>query len=190
MIPCEKCGTTAGTAGLNTGLFHPCPECGTLTRLHVFNSALKEIEPHKPQPVILSDDAGCFYHPSKKAVVPCESCGRFLCALCDIDLDGRHICFSCMESDSRKETAQHMETYRFLPDGLAIRLSTLPLLSVIFSFLTCITAPFCIYFTIRHWNAESSITPRRKRLRFVLALLFSTLQVVGWAGILLMSMSG
>jgi len=25
-------------------------------------------------------EAACFYHPQKKAVIPCDSCGRFLCA--------------------------------------------------------------------------------------------------------------
>lgn len=191
MIPCEKCGTPVDASRLNTFTFQACPGCGTESRTDVFKAAVRQDELQgKQQAIVLSDDAGCFYHPAKKAVTSCRSCGRFLCALCDIDMNGRHICFSCMEAGMEKETARNMETYRFLPDGLAIRLSTLPLLSVIFSFFTCVTAPFCIYYIIRHWNAESGITPRRKKLRFVLAFLFSAAQTAVWVGIIVMSMSG
>ncbi len=191
MIRCENCDTTIDKAQINTRSFSPCSQCGTFIRTDIFNAALRVHEKgDEPETIVLSDDAGCFYHPSKKAVMPCASCGRFLCALCDIDMDGSHICFSCMEKGHEEKNKQHLETHRFLPDGLALRLSLLPPLSLVFSFFTCVTAPLSIYFVIKYWKSQTSITPRGKKWRFVLAFLFSSAQIAAWAGIIIMSVSG
>ena len=34
-------------------------------------------------------ESSCFYHPNKRAVVPCDQCGRFLCTLCRVDFGQR-----------------------------------------------------------------------------------------------------
>ena len=190
MIACEKCGEPVPASSMNTAGYQPCTACGVPRQIHVFNAAARNHQPgKKQQPVISVDEAGCFYHPAKKAVAHCETCGRFLCALCDIEENGTHQCFSCLAATEEKKE-DRLETSRFLPDGLAIRVSLIPPLSMVFLFFTCITAPFCIYFVIRHWNSPSSITPRRKKLRFVLAFLFSLLQVAAWTGIILSGLSG
>lgn len=69
-----------------------------------------------------------------------------------------------------------MVTRRTLYDGVALTLSVAPLL---FFFLTIITAPLAIYMSLRNWNRPGSILPRTK-IRFVLAIIFSLVQVAGW----------
>lgn len=191
MISCEKCHTPIDINHINTTAFLPCTKCSSPLRTEIFPAAIRAQNTDAvPQTQVISDDAGCFYHPGKQAVVPCAACGRFLCSLCDIDMDGRHICFPCMETGNEKQTAQSLETHRFLPDGLAIRLSIFPPLSGFFSFFSCITAPFSIYYTLRHWKSPGSITPRGKKWRFIMTLLFSSAQIAGWTAIILTSFNG
>lgn len=45
----------------------------------------------------LSDQATCFFHPEKAFQACCQRCGRFVCALCDLQLGAEHICPTCFE---------------------------------------------------------------------------------------------
>ena len=191
MLQCEKCNTRIQDSQINTRSFSPCGNCGALMRTDIFPASVREAEQHhRQQSVDAEDDAGCFYHPAKKAVVHCSACGRFLCALCDIEMDNTHICFSCMAAGKEKKSLTALETDRFLYDGLALRLSIIPLITLFFSWATCITAPAAAYISIRYWNAESGITPRKTKWRFGLALAFSLLQIAGWIALVIMLILG
>ncbi len=185
MINCEKCNTPVNESHINSKEFAPCDHCGALILTEVFPAAVRASETDFEQEnLVIEDDAGCFYHPTKKAVIPCSSCGRFLCALCDIEMDNTHICFSCLESGKKKKKLDTLETYRFLPDSLALRLSIFPLISIIFTWFTCITAPAAIYLVIRYWKSDSSVAPRGKKWRFIVAFILSSAQIIGWIGFL------
>jgi hypothetical protein len=121
-------------------------------------------------------EAGCFYHPLKKAVRSCAVCGRFLCALCDVHLNGKHLCSGCLESNHHGLENSHLDTQRICYDQLALLVATLPIL---FVWITIVTAPIAIYLCFRHWKTPGSILPRT-RIRFVAAFLISLLQVGIW----------
>ena len=42
--------------------------------------------------ILVEGEAACFYHAEKRATVACSACGRFLCALCDLDFSDHHFC--------------------------------------------------------------------------------------------------
>jgi hypothetical protein len=48
----------------------------------------------------LSDQATCFFHPDKAYQACCRRCGRFVCALCDLQLGAEHVCPTCFERGS------------------------------------------------------------------------------------------
>ncbi len=48
------------------------------------------------------DDASCFYHESKKAVQSCSQCGRFVCALCSVQVGNDVLCPGCIVSGEKK----------------------------------------------------------------------------------------
>jgi hypothetical protein len=127
--------------------------------------------------VVVENEASCFYHPQKKAVLPCEGCGRFLCALCDCELHGQHFCPACLETGKKKGKIKRLENERVLYDDLALALAVLPLL--IFYF-TLVTAPIALYIAIRYWNSPRSIVRRQTHWRFVIAIIFATLEIAGW----------
>jgi hypothetical protein len=75
---------------------------------------------------LMDGEATCFYHPQKRAHVPCDACGRFLCALCDLDLNGRHLCPACLESGARKGRIQELERQRTRWDQITWTVLILP----------------------------------------------------------------
>jgi hypothetical protein len=120
-------------------------------------------------------EASCFYHSANQAVVACDACGRFLCTLCELDLDGRRLCPNCLERGVSVEKAASLETQRTLYDSLALNLTTWPLLTIWFPMFT---APAALYVVIRHWRTPMSILPRT-RLRLWIALLLALAQIGG-----------
>jgi hypothetical protein len=161
----------------------PCPACGTELHVDVYPALLrKDAPPRSGERLLVEDEASCFYHPTKKAAVPCALCGRFLCSLCDVEFDGRHLCPSCLESGKKKQRIANLDNYRVLYDNIALALAVFPMLLWPFTF---VTAPVAMFVTLRYWRAPSSLVPRTK-IRFVLASLLAGLQVAGWTSLIVM----
>ena len=180
LVGCTKCRAPLPPDIYNIGDLRACPACGARNRVDVFPAALRPVASGGTGEAVMVDgEASCFYHPAKKAVVPCESCGRFLCAVCDVDLGGQHLCPACVESGRRKGRLQQLENRRTLYDSLALAVAVYP---IIFVWTTIIGAPIALYLSIRYWNAPSSVIPRSK-WRFVLAILISLLELGGWVAI-------
>jgi hypothetical protein len=156
---------------------HRCPDCRNVLRADVFNAF------HTPpasgaagEMVRQQGQAECYYHPGKQAVIPCSACGRLLCSLCEIELDGRILCMGCIESGRSNQKIRSLENHRTLYSNIALALSIIPAL---FVFPTLITAPAAIFVALRYWKAPGSIV-KRMRWRSVLAILFGAGQVTAW----------
>jgi len=183
-ITCSKCNGALSRLMFNTPDFKSCPSCGVPLKIDVFPSLFNPPVSGQSGHIVLNDhESGCFYHPKKQAVVPCDYCGRFLCALCDMELNDQHLCPACLEKGKKKGRLKSLQNHRVLYDDTPLRLAVYPLL--IF-WLTIITAPMVFYFAIRYWNKPTSIIPRTK-IRFVIALSLAGLQISGW-GILVFSL--
>lgn len=127
-------------------------------------------------PVLEAGEASCFYHPAKRAVVPCDQCGRFLCGLCQVEFLGQNWCPGCIETRRQKGKLAELDASRPLYDNMALSLAVLPSLLV---WPTIFTAPMSLYTVIRYWRAPSSLLPRTK-VRFVIAALVAVAQIAGW----------
>ena len=177
-LACPKCNTLVAVETLNRGLSSPCPGCGSGLQAEVFPALFRTFTPGRDgELVMVEGESSCFYHPQKKAVLPCQACGRFLCALCDCELHGEHFCPTCLEVGRTKGKIKNLENERTRYDSVALSLSVLPLLAF---YITLLTAPMAIYVALRYWKAPLSIV-RRSRWRFVLAIMFASLQILGWA---------
>jgi hypothetical protein len=139
-----------------------------------------EVQGSAGEKVISAEEATCFYHPQKRASVPCDTCGRFLCALCDVDFNGEHICPNCLQAGKKKGKLKHLDNERVLYDRIALATAILPIITV---FATIITAPLAVYLAIRHWNTPVSVVPRWTRLRFVCAIILGLAQITIWVGV-------
>lgn len=178
LIQCPACQAWLMEGVFNQPDFTPCPACGLPLQTEVFPALFRKAGAGQSgQAIMVEGESSCFFHPQKKAVLPCDSCGRFLCALCDCPLHGQHFCPTCLEAGSTKGKIKSLENQRTLYDRIALTLAVLPLL---FFYATLITAPMTLYIAIRYWKAPGSIL-RRTRIRFVIAVVFALLQVSGWA---------
>lgn len=176
-VRCAHCRAVLPPELHNRDDLVPCPGCGHAVLALAFPALYREDRPGQDgEALLLPDEAGCFYHPAKKAVRPCGACGRFLCALCDCEIHGRHLCPPCLESGRLKGRLPDLESHRTLYDNVALSLAILPLLVFYF---TVATAPMAIYVAIRHWKSPLSVV-RRSRYRFVFALLLAVTQIGGW----------
>lgn len=176
-VACTKCRAALPPALYNALEPRACPACGARAQIHVFPAALRPPGPSSTgEAVLVEGEASCFYHPAKKAVLPCESCGRFLCAVCDVDLNGQHLCPSCLASGKKKGKLRQLQNRRTLYDSLALAVALYPMLLVWPSILG---APVALYIAIRYWNAPSSLVARGK-WRFIVAIILALLQIGGW----------
>jgi len=176
-VTCNKCEAVLPAESFNTAQLVPCPACKSKLLVNVFPALYRTTAAGRTGDVLLVDsEASCFYHVTKKAIIACEGCGRFLCALCDLEFNDKHLCPQCLEAGKTKGKIKNLENHRTLYDSIALSLSILPML--IF-YATFITAPIAIYMSIRYWNAPRSIITRT-RWRFVAAIAFSGLQIMGW----------
>ncbi len=188
MVACPRCERPLPETFFNAPDLRPCPACSTPVRAEVFPALLAPPAVGSAgETLVVEGESSCFYHPAKRASTACESCGRFLCALCDVDLNGRHLCPACLETGKRKGKLQQLENRRMRYDSLAMTLALLPMLIFYFTF---VTAPATIYVVIRYWNAPASLVSRG-RWRMVLAFIIALLQIAGWViGIYYLRTSG
>lgn len=192
-LTCVKCRTPLVSAGkpqvagveFNTGEIFPCPVCGARTILEVYPALFHPVSfGGAGEKIASAEEAACFYHPQKRASVPCDSCGRFLCTLCDVELNGQHLCPNCIQSGKKKGRLKNLENERVLYDQIALTACFLPPLLMFTWFVTAVSAPIALYLSIRYWKSQTSVVPRRSRLRFLLAIIFSILQIAAWIGVI------
>jgi len=175
-LVCGRCNTPVPAADWNREHAF-CAACHAPVKVSVFPAFFARPEVPSSGTLVLEEgESSCFYHPRKRAVVPCDRCGRFLCGLCQVDFLGQNWCPQCVQAGSQKGELAQLDAQRTLYDNLALMLATVPLLVFV---LTPITAPVTLYLVIRYWRAPSSILPRTK-IRFYVAAVLAILQIVGW----------
>jgi hypothetical protein len=172
-VVCGACSMRIPPSNWNQEFPVPCPVCARDVVVTVFPVALQPPKPVLPERVVTGQEASCYNHPANRALAACDACGRFLCALCDIDAAGGHVCPSCFE---RQETPALHERVNY--DSVALALVTLPML---LCWLPLITTPAALFFAFKFWNAPSPVFAR-SRWRLWLTVIIAILQVglVSW----------
>lgn len=176
MVNCPSCQAQLKPAAFNTGGFEPCPLCEKKFRVEVFPALTAPKEEIQRSEALVDDQAGCFFHPGKKATTVCDSCGRFICALCDLDINGAHMCPQCLDSGKKKGSIKELDNSRTLYDRLALYIA---FFSFFVSVISGFIAPITLYIVIRYWNSPGSVTGKGgTKFRFVLAGLLAVIQLL------------
>jgi hypothetical protein len=175
-VSCTQCHQPIPAGCYITPDFVRCPSCQVPIKIDLFPAFVRGLQPGKPGEVLTDDQASCFYHPQKKAVIPCDHCGRFLCALCDVEFGNKHVCPACLDAGRKKGRIVNLDRHRVVYDSAVLRLALIPMITVWF---TAVTAPAALYLAIRHWNSPTSLV-RRTRVRFILAIVLSGFQILAW----------
>ncbi len=179
-LPCGNCGVAIRPEYWNDPEGTMCDGCSEPVLAVAFPAWGHQTAVALPEGVAAEGESSCFHHPASRAVMACESCGRFLCALCDMDLDGRHLCPGCLERGVN-DKAPGLDDRRVLYDSMALHLATWPMLMF---YMIIFTAPAAVYLAIRHWNTPTSILPRT-RARLWIALVLASLQMLAIASLVI-----
>lgn len=182
VVTCPSCRNALPQSICNTGALAFCPSCDASLQVEVFPAFYKTVSSgQKPEAIVDSETSSCFYHENKKAVIPCDACGRFLCTLCDLDVGGAHLCPTCAESGRKKGSINALETNRVMYDSAAL------VIAVVTFFMwpvAVVSAPAAIYFAVASWKRPGSLVPRT-RLRSYIAILIAVLQLFGMGAIVI-----
>jgi hypothetical protein len=174
---CPRCHAPVAEDLLNRPEPAPCPVCAAELQVEIFPALFRSSAPGREGEVLLMEgESSCFYHPEKKAVRPCDACGRFVCALCDCDLRGAHYCPACVEAGATRGRIKNLETRRVQYDSVALGVAIIPIITVYF---TIFTAPVALFIAIRYWNKPRSLV-RRTRLTGVAAIILALAQMGVW----------
>jgi hypothetical protein len=112
-LDCPSCHTSWPIGPDTEPLTETCPGCGRQTRILIFPAlARPAVQGHFGEFAVMEGEATCFYHPQKRALVPCDACGRFLCALCDCEMGEQHLCPACLDGGVRKHRIASLEQSR------------------------------------------------------------------------------
>jgi hypothetical protein len=175
-VKCSKCQAVLPAESFNTGQFSLCPSCQAPLAVEVFPAILQTLSAAAPaEPLLVEGQSSCFYHPSKKAAIVCDACGRFLCNLCDLELNGRHVCPVCLETGRKKSKYKDLENTRVLWDHLALSMTIIPPLLCFWPGL--VGAPLALYVVLRYRKAPCSITGKSS-LAFAAAAVLAVLEII------------
>lgn len=178
VINCTKCRAPIQGAVLSRQAPVHCSSCGTLLHVNIFPALFRNAPSGGTGESLATDDeATCFYHPKKKAVISCSACGRFLCSLCDVEFKDRHLCTSCLETGKKKNRIKDLENHRTLYDSIALTLAIAPML---FLWPSILAAPVVLFLVIRYWKSPTSLV-RRTKARMIAALVLGILEIIGWS---------
>ena len=141
-----------------------CPYCQKWLQIRVW----PVVRQKTAATAALTDQATCFFHPDKAVQACCHRCGRFVCALCDLQLGEEHICPTCFErgrADSNEKKAEWR--YRdVLYDSIAVTIGW----AWILIWPTIILAlPTLIFLHVKYRKAPRSYLIPRSGWRFWVA---------------------
>jgi hypothetical protein len=173
-ISCASCSWPLDSELWNRGTASRCPSCGQQVQATVYPAVELVRTGVKPEALLSETEASCFFHPQSRALAPCDQCGRFLCGLCDLEIDGRHMCPACLVPAPGQLSPALLEPRRTMFDTVVLLVAILPILLWPFLF---ISAPTTLFLVVRYWRKQSSLVKRTK-IRFVIAAVIAVAEMV------------
>lgn len=160
-ISCPRCGGNVILA--ETDEWQYCPSCATRMQISFWPLARQ----NNKAAAALTDQATCFFHPDKAFQSCCNRCGRFVCALCDLQLGAEHVCPACFER-GRVESGPEAEWRHrdVLYDSIA---STIGWAWILFWPTYVAALPVAIFLHVKYRKAPRSYLIPRSGWRFWVA---------------------
>lgn len=178
-IACLGCGYALPLGEVTAGEGARCPGCQSRQFGVSFKKAFEPPAAAPQAPLALAGEATCFHHPTKRAAAPCDSCGRFLCTLCQFAIGNQNLCPSCIRM-ARERKSERWVSRRLNLDSVALMTALVPMLGV---WTTLVGAPVAIYLGVRALSQAPGPVPRG-RWRAWAAIVLGVVQVVALIALL------
>ncbi len=172
-VKCSHCGGDFPLESAAGWTEKPCPICQEKLRVYAFPAIQGPLVRRSGAAVAaMEGEAACFFHPHKRAAIPCDGCGRFLCTLCDLQFQGRHFCAACLDRAQRvgngdagaepvlAEAGELLKEKVFLHHNFAWVLAFYSPLTLFGMYLLPLTAPTALWFSLRHWKRRDGFQIR------------------------------
>jgi hypothetical protein len=162
IVACPNCNGNVAPVEANSP-WQTCPDCEKRLQVQVWPVARQ----NNAATTAFSDQATCFFHPGKAFQACCQRCGRFVCALCDLQLGAEHVCPACFErgrAGSGAEPGKAEWRYRdVLYDSIAL---TIGWGWILFWPVFVVALPAVIFLHVRYRKAPRSYLIPRFGWRF------------------------
>lgn len=179
LAACPRCGTRLELDDVEGGRPNLCPACGAEVLAIVLPRAAGDPPCASAESQMAgSGEAVCFFHVASAAHAPCHACGRFLCSLCELEVEGRIWCPLCLEAARTGGGLATLKSEETQYDAMALTIASA---SWIVWPLSILTAPVIAYLACRYWNTPRRALVPRGRWRFPLALLLICGPLAVWA---------
>ena len=180
-VQCPQChGRTEIAPAAATAAAQPlvCGHCQTTAMVEVFPALVRGRQPVRLGVATGGDEAACFFHAEKRAEAACDQCGRYVCALCDVEVGDRHFCPYCFGGDGRGPAHSGLtERQRALPGRSAFWTAAL---GWVLGPLALITGPIAIYLAVRGLRAPRTVTGGRATGLAIAALILGFAETIIW----------
>ena len=164
-VTCPSCNGDVAPVETKTG-WQSCPYCEKRLQIRVW----AVVRQNTSAVAALSDQATCFFHPDKAFQACCQRCGRFVCALCDLQLGAEHVCPTCFErgrADSGVEAGKGEWRHRdVLYDSIAV---TIGWAWILFWPVIVAAVPAAIFLHVKYRTRPRSYLIPRYGWRFWMA---------------------
>jgi hypothetical protein len=161
-VPCPGCGGDVAADEAHAG-WRSCPYCEKRLQIRAWPVIRNSVNAAAAMP----DQATCFFHPDKAFQACCQRCGRFVCALCDLQLGADHVCPTCFERgrvdsvlNGSKAEWRHRDV---LYDSIAV---TIGWGWILFWVLFVVALPTAIILHVKYRKAPRSYLIPRRGWRF------------------------
>lgn len=153
-----------------------CDQCEAVTQLWLFPALYRPAKSAGAQLVVDEGHSSCMNHPNKIATAVCDGCGKFLCALCDIEWSGEHLCSTCIEHRKDAGAQNDLKSEYVHYDRIVFALAVA---SLLFYFMGVIFAPIALYIGWRYWKEPWRPVPYRK-WGMVASIVLAFAVLAGW----------
>lgn len=181
ILRCGSCGGSLAVPGKPGAGLLPCPACGLASKAWRFPALFRETRGATGQRILEEGQSSCMNHPEKQAVNVCEACGKFLCALCDVDWNGEHLCPACIEHRRRAGGTYRTRYIHYDTVALAIVVLSLPMM-IVFG-IGGLIAPIALFVCWRYWREPWRPVPHGKAT-MILAVLLAGLVFISWLAVI------
>jgi uncharacterized RDD family membrane protein YckC len=172
-LECSVCNAALSEQALRAGETARC-SCGESYRFVVFGAACRPPRRGEPAARRVEQEASCFFHSDNVASATCDGCGRLLCRVCEVTLEGHHRCPTCLAPAPDRAFSRALDNERWMQDSITLLIAALPPFA--FWPMSPLTACYALYRTKRYYGQRQSIVPRT-RVRFVLAALLAIVEL-------------
>lgn len=162
-IDCPRCSNPVEAPPLEVAKLM-CGICGAAA-LGLAGAVAAKAGADMPEAAI-GGAASCFFHSGNAAFAACTNCGRFVCRLCDFEIEGRRLCPNCLEVARRMAALASLRDRDQLPDSRALAFSVG---WILFYPVWLAAAPAVVYLSIRYWKAPRRYLIPRAPWRYMVA---------------------